>query len=117
MVQNLLNHGEFTKRAFLNGRIDLSQAEAIIDIINAKTEKQAKVSVKQLGGELSEMLGNIRKQIMDIVVDIEASIDYPEYDVEEVTNEKALTRLNDVEKDIKKLEKTFGNGKILNERY
>lgn len=105
--------GEFTKRAFLNGRIDLSQAEAIIDIINAKSEKLATASAKQLNGELSENLSDIRKNVMDILVDIEASIDYPEYDVEEVTNEKALNILSIIEEKIERLEKTFENGRII----
>ena len=96
MVLNLLCLGEFTKRAFLNGRIDLSQAEAIIDVINAKTEKEASASIKQLTGELSLKFGEIRRALMDILVDIEASIDYPEYDVEEVTNSKSLKVLDSV---------------------
>lgn len=111
----LAEPGEFTKRAFLNGRIDLAQAEAIVDIINAKTEKEAKASIKQLDGVLSKKLANIRKKIMDILVDIEASIDYPEYDVEEVTNNKVLKTIEDVEKELIALEKTFENGKILKE--
>ncbi len=111
----LAEPGEFTKRAFLNGRIDLSQAEAIIDIINSKSEKEAKASAKQLTGELSEKLAYIRKNVMNMLVDIEASIDYPEYDVEEVTNEKILRTLNEIEGEIEKLEKTFENGKIIKE--
>lgn len=116
MELNLQNHGEFTKRAFINGRIDLSQAEAIIDVINAKTEKEAKTSIKQLNGELSQMLGTIRKEVIDILVDIEASIDYPEYDVEEVTNDKTKTILEKIEGKIKELESTFEQGKIIKER-
>lgn len=112
----LAKPGEFTKRAFLNGRIDLSQAEAIIDIINSKTEKEAKSSMKQLNGELSKQLSEIRSEVMGILVDIEASIDYPEYDVEEVTNRKALNILNIIEEKIIKLEKTFDKGKIIRER-
>lgn len=105
--------GEFTKRAFLNGRIDLSQAEAIIDIINAKTEKEAKVSIKQLSGYLSNRLHEIKKNIMDVLVDIEASIDYPEYDIENVTNNKILEVMKEVEKQLKLLRSTFNNGKII----
>lgn len=111
----LAEPGEFTKRAFLNGRIDLSQAEAIIDVINAKTEKQVKTSMKQLSGELSEILKEIRNEVMSILVDIEASIDYPEYDVEDVTNEKILKTLNTIEEKLNKLEKTFYNGRIIKE--
>ncbi len=105
--------GEFTKRAFLNGRIDLSQAEAIIDIINAKTEKEAKASIKQLSGYLSNRLHEIKKNIMDVLVDIEASIDYPEYDIENVTNNKILEVMKEVEKQLKLLRSTFNNGKII----
>lgn len=113
MVLLLLNHGEFTKRAFLNGRIDLSQAEAIIDIINSKTEKEVKASVKQLNGYLSEKLSNIKEKVMEILVDIEASIDYPEYDIEEVTNIKVLSILEDIKRELKSLQSTFDNGKII----
>lgn len=113
MELNLQILGEFTKRAFLNGRIDLSQAEAIIDIINAKTEKEAKASVKQLKGYLLEELHKIKGKIMEVLVDIEASIDYPEYDIEEVTNARALGIMQEVEEEIKKLKKTFDNGKII----
>lgn len=114
-MQYLQNLGEFTKRAFLNGRIDLSQAEAIIDVINSKTEKEAKASIKQLKGELSERLQEIREKVMNILVDIEASIDYPEYDVEEVTYERTYGTLEDIENRLKKLENTFENGKIIKE--
>lgn len=107
--------GEFTKRAFLNGRLDLTQAEAVIDIINAKTDKEAKVSLKQLEGNLSVEIGRIRKKVISILADIEAGIDYPEYDIEEVTNAKILKILNEVDIDLKKLEKSFYNGKILRE--
>ncbi len=111
----LAEPGEFTKRAFLNGRIDLSQAEAIIDVINAKTDKEAKASIKQLNGGLSEKLNKVTKMIMDVLVDIETSIDYPEYDIEEVTNVRILNLMEDVKKEIDELRKTFDNGKILKE--
>ena len=107
--------GEFTKRAFLNGRIDLSQAEAVIDIINSKTEKEAKVSIDQLEGNLSNKIKEIRKIIISIMADIEATIDYPEYDIEEVTNIRILETLNNVDKILDSLEKSFYNGKILRE--
>lgn len=105
--------GEFTKRAFLNGRIDLSQAEAIIDVINAKTEKEAKASMKQLNGILSKNIYSIKEKLLEILVDIEASIDYPEYDIEEVTEKKVSESMEVVKKELIKLEKTFVNGKIL----
>ncbi len=112
---NLAEPGEFTKRAFLNGRIDLSQAESIIDIINSKTEKEAKASVNQLQGFLSENITKIRHELLDIMADIEASIDYPEYDIEEVTNMKAIHTLSTVKNQLKELESSFNSGKILKE--
>ena len=100
---NIAEPGEFTKRAFLNGRIDLSQAEGIIDLINSKTNKEAKASFHQLEGFLSKKIQEIRKDLLDIMADIEASIDYPEYDVEEVTNEKAKKSINNIENKLKEL--------------
>lgn len=94
----LAEAGEFTKKAFLNGRIDLSQAEAVIDIINAKTDKEANISLKQLEGNLSTEITDIRKTIISLLADIEATIDYPEYDIEEVTNKRILEALIEVEK-------------------
>lgn len=109
----LAEAGEFTKRAFLNGRIDLSQAEAVIDIINSKTDKEAKASIKQLEGNLSIEIKKIREDLISMMADIEASIDYPEYDVEEVTFNRVKETLK-IEKDrLIALEKTFDNGKIL----
>lgn len=107
--------GEFTKRAFLNGRIDLSQAESVIDMINAKTDQEAKASFQQLEGNLSRGIQAIRKQLLDIMADIEASIDYPEYDIEETTNHKVLFVLADVQKKLKQLEDSFQDGKLLKE--
>lgn len=109
----LAEPGEFTKRAFLNGRIDLTQAEAIIDIINAKTSREAQESANQLEGYLSKKINEIKAKIMDLMVDIEANIDYPEYDVEEVSNNRAEGKLIEVKKDLENLSKTFENGKIL----
>ena len=109
----LAEPGEFTKRAFLNGRIDLTQAEAVIDIINSKTDKEAKVSISQLEGSLSKNIGEIRKDILSIMADIEASIDYPEYDIEETTNSKILAFLDKIDEKLISLEKSFYNGKIL----
>ena len=99
--------GEFTKRAFLNGRIDLAQAESIMDMINAKTEKEAKASLSQLEGKLSENIHVIQKQLLDIMADIEASIDYPEYDVEETTNEKAMKTLNSIKEKLIHVESSY----------
>lgn len=110
---DLAEPGEFTKRAFLNGRIDLSQAESVMDIINAKTDKEAKASLSQLEGNLSKEIHEIQKELLSIMADIEASIDYPEYDIEETTNNKALEVLNNVKQKLTKLENSFKNGKIL----
>ncbi len=111
----LAEPGEFTKLAFLNGRIDLSQVESIIDIINAKTDKELKASMNQLEGNLSKSVKEIKKQILDLLVDIEASIDYPEYDIEEVTEDRAKKGLEKIEESINKLYKTFEDGKIIKE--
>lgn len=109
----LAEPGEFTKRAFLNGRIDLAQAESVIDIINAKTEKEVKNSVNQLEGFLSEEIYIIKKLILECMTNIEVSIDYPEYDIEEVQNNTILETLSKVKERLIRLEKSFDNGKIL----
>ena len=111
----LAEPGEFTKRAFINGRIDLLQAESVIDIINAKSEREAKTGIKQLEGFLSEKIAEIKKEIMDVMVNIEVVIDYPEYDVEDVTNKQVEDMLNSVQEKLEKLEKSFDNGKIIKE--
>ena len=109
----LAEPGEFTKRAFLNGRIDLSQAEGIIDLINSKTEMEAKESINQLEGNLSKKIKNIEQKMLDIMVNIEVTIDYPEYDVEEVTNSEALKNLNEIHNLLNELENSFNKGKII----
>lgn len=109
----LAEPGEFTKRAFLNGRIDLVQAESVIDIINAKSEREVTAGISQLEGFLSEKIKEIKQDILDVLVNIEVSIDYPEYDIEEVQNNEALEMLNKVEQKLKKLEESFDNGKII----
>ena len=115
MVQNLLPLGEFTKRAFLNGRIDLSQAESVIDIINAKSDREAKEGIKQLEGYLAEQIGNIKKELIDIMTNIEVSIDYPEYDTPEIFQEEILRKIEKSSKKLRELEKSFNNGKIIKE--
>ena len=105
--------GEFTKRAFLNGRIDLTQAESVIDIINSKTEKEARASVNQLDGALSTEIKKIKQQLLDIMADVEASIDYPEYDIEELSNNQLLNKLDIIENELTELINTFDSGKIL----
>lgn len=113
MGQFLQNHGEFTKRAFLNGRIDLSQAEAVIDVINASTGKEAKSSVNQLEGVLSKQIKEIREMLISVSVKIEVGIDYPEYDIDEVTNKEAYLVLKDVYLKLDNLLKSFETGKII----
>ncbi len=109
----LAEPGEFTKLAFLNGRIDLSQAEAVIDMINSKTRKEQQAAMSQLEGELSQKINEIRNEVMDKMVDIEASIDYPEYDIEEVTRQNLREMLEDVEIKLKNIQNSFENGKII----
>lgn len=112
---NLAEPGEFTKRAFLNGRIDLLQAESVIDVINAKSEKEAKTGVKQLEGVLSKKIREIKQEILDVMVNVDVSIDYPEYDVEDVTNSQISNMLESVQKKLETLEKSFDNGKLIKE--
>ena len=109
----LAEPGEFTKLAFINGRIDLAQAESIIDMINSKTKKEQEASMSQLEGELSKKINEIRQDIMEKMVDIEASIDYPEYDIEEVTKKQLKEMLEKVNIKLKEIEKSFDNGKLI----
>ncbi len=112
---DLAEPGEFTKRAFLNGRIDLLQAESVVDVIHAKSEKEAKTAMKQLEGALSKKIAEIKQEIMEVMVSIEVAIDYPEYDVDDVTINQILDMLEHVEKKLIQLEKSFDNGKIIKE--
>lgn len=111
----LAEPGEFTKRAFLNGRIDLAQAESVIELINSKSENEAKASIDQLEGILSNKIKNIRNSLLDVMADIEANIDYPEYDIEDVTNEKIKMCLKDIKKQLTDLSNSFEDGKLLKE--
>ena len=110
---NLAEPGEFTKRAFLNGRIDLLQAESVIDLINSKSEKEQKAAINQLEGYLSIEINKIKAKILDLMADIEASIDYPEYDIEERTSQNIIDESKNILNMLKKLENTFEAGKIL----
>ena len=107
--------GEFTKRAFFNGRIDLAQAESVIDVINAKSEREAKSGIKQLKGFLSKEIKEIKEEIMEVLVNIDVSIDYPEYDVPEIEENQLKKMLDSIEIKLLKLEKSFDNGKIIKE--
>ena len=111
----LAEPGEFTKRAFLNGRIDLLQAESVIDVINAKSERESKNGIKQLEGFLSNEIAKIKQEIMDVMINIEVAIDYPEYDVDDVTSNQINEMLVTVENKLVKLSKSFDNGKIIKE--
>ncbi|MBQ4339448.1 MAG: tRNA uridine-5-carboxymethylaminomethyl(34) synthesis GTPase MnmE [Firmicutes bacterium] len=111
----LAEPGEFTKRAFLNGRIDLSQAEAVIDLIKSKTEASYKAAMGQLSGRLSEEINNVRQKIVDVLVDLAVNIDYPDEDIEIMTYEKIEGQLQVIEKDLKELSDTGYTGRILRE--
>lgn len=106
--------GEFTKRAFLNGRIDLSQSEAVMDLIRAKTDKSMKVALNQLDGDLSRLIRHLRKDILDVLAQVEVNIDYPEYDdVEEMTTKMLKEKATDIQQRIQALLKTAKQGKVL----
>src|SRR5699024_4910179 len=107
----LAEPGEFTKRAFLNGRVDLSQEEAVIDILNAKTEIEAQTAEKQLEGELSKKINSIINQGVTLMSQIDVSIDYPEYDVEEISKNNIKIELNNIKQKLQELEDSFDNGK------
>ena len=109
----LADRGEFTKRAFLNGRLDLSQAEAVMDLIKAKTDESYDVSLNQLEGKLSKEVNNIRDILLDILAHIEVSIDFSDEDIEEISYEKLESRAKLVEEKIKKLLSTENRGRIL----
>lgn len=111
----LAERGEFTKRAFLNGRIDLTQAEAVIDIINAKTETIHEMSVNQLEGRLSKEINKLIEQIMSIIANIQVNIDYPEYDEEQVTSNNIKKMCIRIIEELEILIKTADTGKIYKE--
>lgn len=112
----LAEPGEFTKRAFLNGRIDLSQAEAVMDLIRAKTDRAMNVALGQMEGRLSKQIKRLRQEIIETLAHIEVNIDYPEYDdVEEMTHKVLIEKATIVQEEIKKLLKTSEQGKILRE--
>lgn len=111
----LAEPGEFTKRAFLNGRLDLSQAEAVIDIIKSKTDKSLRVSFDQLEGGLSKEIGEIRNILLSMIAHIEVSIDFPDEDIEEVTFEELGKDATHVIRKIEELLSTADRGKVLRE--
>jgi tRNA modification GTPase len=111
----LAEPGEFTKRAFLGGRIDLSQAEAVIDLIRSKSDRAFSVALKQVSGSLSERIKSLRHTLIETLAHIEVNIDYPEHDVEEFTAEFIKEKSSEVMEGIDKLLKTANEGKILRE--
>ena len=112
----LAEPGEFTKRAFLHGRIDLAQAESVMDLIRAKTDRSMKAALNQLDGELSQLIRNLRQEILDVLAQVEVNIDYPEYDdVEEMTSKLLREKALDVCAKIEQLLVTARQGKILRE--
>ncbi|MGM0853661.1 MAG: tRNA uridine-5-carboxymethylaminomethyl(34) synthesis GTPase MnmE [Bacillota bacterium] len=112
----LAEPGEFTKRAFLNGRIDLSQAEAVMDLIRAKTDRAMNVALNQMEGRLSNLIRKLRQEILETLAHVEVNIDYPEYDdVEEMTHNVLLEKSKHVRDEIDKLVQTSEQGKILRE--
>lgn len=110
----LAEPGEFTKRAFLNGRLDLSQSEAVMDLIRAKTDKSMKVALNQLDGSLSRLIRHLRQDILDVLAQVEVNIDYPEYDaVEEMTTKLLAEKATELQQRIQSLLKTARQGKVL----
>lgn len=107
--------GEFTKRAFLNGRLDLTQAEAVIDLIRAKTDKTFDVALDQLEGVLSKKIREIRKKLVDILVNMAVNIDYPDEDIEEMTYDQLQADLEAVCADIRELLDSAVTGRIIQE--
>jgi tRNA modification GTPase len=111
----LAEPGEFTKRAFLNGRIDLSQAEAVIDLIRAKTDKAAKVAIRQSEGKLSTHIRALRNDIVETLAHLAVNVDYPEYDADVLTSQYVVERCQAINQELERLLLTARQGKILRE--
>lgn len=110
----LAEPGEFTKRAFLNGRIDLTEAEGIMDLINSKTDISRKIALNQVGGKVSSMISSLRDELAGIIANIEVNIDYPEYeDIEEITIDKINSNLSELESKIDNILRESKNGEVL----
>ncbi|MFA6940026.1 MAG: tRNA uridine-5-carboxymethylaminomethyl(34) synthesis GTPase MnmE [Clostridiaceae bacterium] len=109
----LAERGEFTKRAFLNGRIDLAQSEAVNDIINAETDSSAKAAIYQSKGIISNKIKSLREKILLLTANIEATVDYPEEDLEEVTAYDGIKKITELSLEINKLIESFKEGKII----
>lgn len=112
----LAEPGEFTKRAFLNGRIDLLEAEAVMDMINAKTNTQRELAVNQISGKVSDLINSLRDDMVQIISNINVNIDYPEYDdVEIITNDVLIPKITNLKERIEKILKESRNGRIIKE--
>ncbi|MGA8942301.1 MAG: tRNA uridine-5-carboxymethylaminomethyl(34) synthesis GTPase MnmE [Thermoactinomyces sp.] len=111
----LAEPGEFTKRAFLNGRIDLSQAEAVMDLIRAKTDSAARIALSQHEGRLSRLIRRLRNEILEILAHLAVNVDYPEYDAEQMTAQFLRERCEEIARELRKLLKTARQGKISRE--
>ena len=112
----LAEPGEFTKRAFLNGRIDLIEAEGVMDLINSKTEISRNLAINQVNGSTSQLIKDLRQSIIEILANIEVNIDYPEYeDIEEMTTKMLGERISNIEDKIKEILNKSENGKIVKE--
>lgn len=112
----LARPGEFSERAFLNGRIDLIKAEGIMEVINAKSDVSRKLAVNQLSGKVSNMIHNLRKKMVEVIANIEVNIDYPEYDdIEVLTNEKILPKIEEIKEEIERILKESNTGKLIQE--
>lgn len=110
----LAEPGEFTKRAFLNGRIDLLEAEAVMDMINAKTNTQRELATNQITGKVSNLINDLRDEMIQIISNINVNIDYPEYDdVDIITNDILIPKINNIKEKISKIIKESRNGKII----
>ena len=110
----LAEPGEFTKRAFLNGRIDLTQAESVMDLINSKNESKRKVAIKGLNGYVSNIIRNLRQEILELLASIEVNIDYPEYeDAIVMTNDIVKPKITEIKEKLTKIINESENGKIL----
>lgn len=112
----LAEPGEFTKRAFLNGRIDILEAEAVMDMIDAKTEVQRKMAINQISGKVSNLINDLRDDMVQIISNINVNIDYPEYDdVDILTTEILIPKITNLKEQIIKIIKESNNGKIIKE--
>ena len=110
----LAEPGEFTKRAFLNGRIDLMEAESVMDLINSKTEIARKIAIKSLNGQGSKIISKLREDLVGIISNIEVNIDYPEYnDIYEVTEKDLKDKIGSFRATLKKIIEEYENGRIL----